>query len=386
MPFHICSDCEKWNATHSQGRCGGPRAVVFKENQLISNVSCRIDGVGDDVLHCRTAHVHHKAGNAVFESHGRYSNGVELTQTSRYFANAVRTTYDVHWPKGVTPKAPVEVGSFILPGKWCGVRFLNRNEIADGFKDVSLEPGNVIELKEHPLSMVFNASNGQTVECSLGFDVWRWDEGLGIGNGTAVSIEVSEECVNVRRFVSNAGSEENRPICRDYRFIMILAWGEAIGLDASKCVELEADVRKCRLALKDGKLPDFEVCLNIARFAFDDSARKQWHGSVSEEICLENGFALNAVKGMMRQIAAASDNGILHVCGLEPGICCKGAHCDKKAECVHWDLNAILTLLAWSANCLGDGWKIKLDSGKAWARELPSLNPAGWSPCHLIDN
>ena len=383
MPFSIVSDNGEWNAVYSQGRCGGPRAVSFKDNQLISNVSCRIDGIGDDVLHCRTAHVHHKAGTAIFESHGRYSNGVELTQTSRFFANAVRTTYDLHWAKGVPPKAPVEVGSFILPGKWSGVRLLMRGEIENGFKAFSLENGKVIELEEHPLSMLFVGNNGQSVECSLGFDIWRWDDGLGIGSKISVSIEVSEDCVNVRRFVSDAGSEENCPICRDYRFIMILAWGEPKGVDASKGVELEADAKKCRLVLKDGKLPASEVCLNLKNFVFSDNVKKRLQGSIAEAICLENNFATNAVKGMIRQIAAASDNGILHICGMEPGVCDNGAHIDKKSERLHWDLNAIVSLLAWAANCLGDGWTIKLDNGKAWARELPSLNPNGWNACHL---
>lgn len=378
MPFEIKPSLSGWKAVHSQGRCGGPRAIFLQEQPILTDVCCSVDGIGDDALHCRTAHVYHKAGTAVFESKGTYANGATIAQASRYFGNAVRTTYDVHWPKAAVPKKPVEAGSFLLPGRWVRMLVLKREALAGGdYAWQEITPGETFQWEEHPLSLVFLREDGTKVEASLGFDIWRWDEGLGIRRKTAASVEVTEECVSVHRFISGVGSEENLPLNRDYRFISVLAWSTP---EMEKCAlpantrELEYDekgngiiVPKMPLAAEEAFL------LNLEKLSLIESAGRLGADGTRNAICVEAGHSISHLKRFIRQISGIGPEGRLVIKGMQPGLCLDGTHCAKKAEKAHWDLHSILTFTAWAANCLGDGWKIDFLPGEGWTKELPSL-------------
>ena len=377
MPFEITSDIPGWKAVHSQGRCGGPRTIFLNDKPLITDVCCRIDGIGDDTLHCKSAHVYHKAGTAIFESQGLFANGVSLSQSSRYFGNSIRTTTDFHWPKAVAPKKAVEAGSFLLSGRWTRMLVLDRSALADGpFAWQELHPGDSFQWETHPLSLVFQREDGVKAESSLGFDIWRWDEGLGIRRTVAASVEVSEECVCVRRFLSDAGNEENLPVNRDYRFVSILAWSSS---DMASCqlhakqIDLTFSEQANGITVPEVSFDDVVLHLDLGAIPFVESARRLGADGERRDFCMEDGFAITRLKRIIRQLAASSQTGCLRIRGLTPGLCLDGSHCAKKGEKLHWDLHSILTFTAWASNCLGEDWKIAFAPTNGWQAELPSL-------------
>lgn len=379
MPFEIKNSDEHWIAMHSQGRCGGPRVLTVNGDTVLTALGCRFDGYGDDMLHSKSAHVYHKAGQAIFESDSHYPNGPECSQTYRYSGNSVRVTWDFNWPKGVIPKKPFEVGSCHLEGKWR--RLYVVEESLKGQNGIGtwmpLSEGQTLELQEMPLSLVFERENGMRLEYSLGFDVWRWRYGLGMVNSVPLTVAVNESGIDIIRRLCDAGTETSFPEAREYRFMAILAWSwpgmPDVAAEAFEEAHGSLSVNKegLDLARLNGNTV---VRANFSELPCAESAYKlSLAGERMSIPCFEHKFAINAFKRVIRQLASFSSTGTLVLEGLIPGVCYDGAHCDKKGKRVHWDLQSIITLAAWAKNALGSGWQISCAQPEEW-KELPSLS------------
>ena len=240
-----------------------------------------------------------------------------------------------------------------------------------------IRQGDSFQWERSPLSLVFAREDGVKVESSLGFDLWRWDEGLGMRRGTALSVEVGAECVSVRRFLCDAGNEENMPLNRDYRFVSILAWSTPemeAQEPAANPQELLFDEATNGARIPEKPFANSDaLLLDVGRIPFIENAGRLGADGTRRHFCLEDGFAMTRLKRIIRQLSGIGPFGRLVIRGLEPGLCLDGSHCAKNSEKEHWDLHSILTFTAWAANCLGDGWKLQFLSGSAWTSEIPSL-------------
>ena len=228
MPIEIEETNGLWKATHAKGRCGGPRTIACGDTDILADFCCSIDSVPDYLLHSKNAHVYHKAGQSVFESKGDYPTGQSLRQISRYAANAMRVTWDLSWPKATAPKDAVQIGNGTLKGRWTRM-FLLQQDGSGQWQE--LEPGREIAWQGNPpLAMVFEREDGVRLEYAYGFDLWRWEAGLGLANSTPLRVIPSEEGLQILRQVSDASlppsdkEEAPAPQARDYRFMATLAW------------------------------------------------------------------------------------------------------------------------------------------------------------------
>ena len=372
----IISEKLGWSALHTLGKGGGPRCIFLGETPLVTGHVCRIDGIEDCTVPARRFHLFHKAGGTIFEGGCLFPNGVSLEQTCRYFGNAVRLTYDVNWPKETWPKAPVELGSFSLPGRWTRMLVLERNASPAAWRDI--KPGDSFSWETLPLSAVFMNEAGVKLETSLGFDLWRWDAALGMKQTVSASVEVTDEGVRFRRFIAPAGSEELFPERREYRFSAILAWStpEMEKSDApADAVPLPFCDKSDGVNLRElGPLPESPVLLlDAGKLCLPEKGRRLDASGSRTGLCLEEGGTLTALKRVVRQVAALSEKGTLAIRGIMPAVCLDGAHCLKKGAHPHWDLQALLTFVAWASNCLGDGWKLHIEYDEGPLKELPSL-------------
>ncbi len=370
MPFEIQDKDGVWSARHSNGRCGGPRALHINGTSVMSGVTCVIDGQGDDSLHCRKTRVYHKAGQSIFECDGTFKGGQTYSQTCKYAGNSLRVTWDLNWPKNIPVKSSVEIGSAVLDGEWTKVYVVNSTPV-DGlpFPGLwkALTPGEILFFDTLPASLVFERSDGVRLEYSLGFDIWRWNHGLGVEGASTLTVQVGLDKVRLTRRIAMTDAEEGViPEAREYRFMATFAWswpGMEDMDDVADAVELP--VISSAQGFDMSSFTGGAVSLDYAKLPCIDSAKR---GGVP---CLETAQAISVLKRCVRQLATASDSGVLVIRNLEPGFCTEGRHVSKKGERLHWDLYDILTFAAWAKNCLGEGWRICCPQND-W-KELPSL-------------
>ncbi|MBR4222164.1 MAG: hypothetical protein IKR81_13460 [Victivallales bacterium] len=365
MPLEITESNGLWSATHAKGRCGGPRKVAIKDD-LVTDFCCSIDSVPDYLVHSKNAHVYHKAGQSVFEGEGSYPSGQTIRQISRYAANSMRVTWDINWPKATAPKDSVQIGNATLNGKWPRMMALERDGKAAWQK---LAPGQVLTWQEAPpLALVFEREDGAQVEFSYGFDLWRWDFGLGLTNSIPLKVTVAEETIQILRQVSDLSvapsdkEEAPTPQARDYRFMATLAWAtpdmDQYTLRAKQqgaTVPVQFDDNGLLL----NGLPEGATCLAIDLAAMS-------------ETCMESDALLSKMKRFIRQLASFSAEGSGVFSGFSPTCCMEASHCEKRKATLHWDHRALLSFAAWAKNCLGEGWSLDFHFPAPLA-ELPSL-------------
>ena len=365
MPLDITESNGLWSATHAKGRCGGPRKIAIKDD-IVSDFCCSIDSVPDYLIHSKNARVYHKAGQSNFECEGSYPTGQTIRQISRYAANSMRVTWDINWPKATAPKDAVQIGNATLNGKWIKLLALKRDGTLD---EIGLTSTTTIAWQANtPPALVFKREDGTQVEFSYGFDLWRWDFGLGLTNTTPLKVTVGEEAVQILRQVSDlsvAPSEKEMaptPQARDYRFMATLAWAtpemDKYTLRAKQqgnAVPVQFDDNGLLLNV----LPEGTTCLAIDLAALPDT-------------CMESDALLSKMKRFIRQLSSFSAEGNVVFTGISPTCCTEGAHCARRNATLHWDHQALLSFVAWAKNCLGEGWSLDFQFPAPLA-ELPSL-------------
>ena len=366
MPLEIIESNGLWSATHAKGRCGGPRTVIGP-NALVSDFCCSIDSVPDYLIHSKNARVYHKAGQSIFEGEGAYPTGQTIRQISRYAANAMRVTWDINWPKATPPKDAVQIGNATLNGKWLRMMTLERNGKATRQE---LAPGQNLTWQENPpLALVFEREDGTLVEFSYGFDLWRWDFGLGLTNSIPLKVTVTEEAVLILRQISDlsvAPSEKEEaptPQARDYRFMATLAWATP-EMDKYTLAARFPERDAIPIPFDDNGLLLSGLPGGATHFAIDLAALPS--------TCLESDALLSRMKRFIRQLASFSAEGSVVFSGFSPSCCTEASHCAKRAATLHWDHQALLIFAAWAKNCLGEGWCLDFQFPAPLA-DLPSL-------------
>lgn len=248
-----------------------------------------------------------------------------------------------------------------------------------------LVPGKNMGWANCPLCLVFEREDGVRMEYSLGFDLWRWNYGIGLQDGTSLEIEVEEDALQLSRYLAKDMPEDGLiPEARDYRFMASIAWSSPEMLSTitpapDKVVDLSINPKR---GLDLSGLGEVESKSLALRFKYDDlpcpdSERRRDADGKTGKPCLETGNAISSLKRYIRQLAAIGANGgYLAIDGLTPGLCFVGSHCDKKSNRIHWDLQDILTFAAWAKNCLGDDWTLEFPQPEGWC-ELPSLAGMG---------
>ena len=365
MPLEIEDTNKLWKAIHSKGRCGGPRKIA-SDLDILSDFCCSIDSVPDNLLHSKNGRVYHKAGQSIFESEGSYPTGQSIRQISRYAANAMRVTWDLGWPKATAPKDPVQIGNATLNGKWLRLLTLKRDGKATWQE---LAPGQNLTWQENPpLALVFEREDGVRAEYSYGFDLWRWDFGLGLTNSIPLSIKVAEDNIQILRQVSDlsvAPSEKEEaptPQAREYRFMATLAWSTP---DMDKyTLRAKMQGEAIPLSFDDNGLQLSGLSSSTNSYAIDLSPIPY--------TCMESDTLLSRLKRFTRQLASLSSEGSVVFSGFSPSCCKEASHCAKHNPTLHWDHQALLTFAAWAKNCLGEGWSLDFQF-PAPLVELPSL-------------
>ena len=365
MPLDITESNGLWSATHAKGRCGGPRKIAGPDT-LVSDFCCSIDSVPDYLIHSKNARVYHKAGQSIFEGEGAYPTGQTIRQISRYAANAMRVTWDISWPKATAPKDAVQIGSATLNGKWKKLLTLKR----DGtFDEICLTSTTTLTWQENPpLALFFKREDGTQVEFSYGFDLWRWDFGLGLANSIPLKVIVGEEAVQIIRQVSDlsvAPSEKEEaptPQAREYRFMATLAWAtpemDKYTLRAKPQAEtISVPFDDNGLQLNSLPAGAKNLTIDLAALPFT---------------CMESDALLSRMKRFTRQLASFSAEGSVVFTGFSPTCCTEGSHCAKRNATLHWDHQALLSFAAWAKNCLGESWSLDFQFPAPLA-ELPSL-------------
>lgn len=367
MPYTIQDSNSLWQFSHNDNRCGGPHSLVAGGTTLLSMLCCSINGVQDSNLRSKSSRLYHKAGQSIFESKGIYPCGVTLAQTCRYSGNTVRITWDMNWPKGLRPTQPVSVGSAVLAGKWLDMTIINRQGKST---TAQIQPGTTL-IPSDMLSLILTRDDGTKFEYSLAFDLWRWDYGMGQPVSAPLSLEVSENSLEIKHIICDPTPEEVFPEAREYRFMAVISFSTPTMTapqipDATKLAFLP---KQAHLDL--GNVSSQVISFNLQEMPVVDNARRL-SANGRHGVCLEDGHSLTAVKHCIRQIAGYASEGTLVIEGLEPGLCLDGGHCEKKKERQHCDLYSILTFIAWAKNCLGQGWTILVPQQAPWS-ELPSL-------------
>lgn len=399
MPFDISNNNGLWNAVHSHGRCGGPRSLTVAGQCVLTDYSVRIDAQSDDMLHSKDARVFHKAGLTVFSSRGTFTGMQQLSQISRYAANTLRTTWDLNWPKNTPFKQAVRMGSATLHGKWCRAFVISREDALQPIPGnwQSLSSGQTLTWDKAPLSVVFERDDGIRLEVSVGFDIWRWDAGLGLAPRTALSAIITDDTITLDSLIAeypapapepapdpnpdvvDKESEVIAPEARDYRFMAILAWSSPL----MSAPSIPANLTNVHFRPGNGglALSDFRsggattipsIAIDLSEMPLVPTAGVLAPDATRHGFCLESGYVMGHLKRIIRQIASLAPQGHLVIKGLTPALCNDGAHCSKKGPRLHWDLQEILTFASWAKNCLGSGWDIQFPQPEGW-RELPSL-------------
>ncbi|MBR6371747.1 MAG: hypothetical protein IKS20_01055 [Victivallales bacterium] len=376
MPFEIKDKDNAWTVRHSAGRCGGPRLLEINGTPVLKDIKCIVDGQSDDTLHSKKAHVFHKAGQSIFECDGTFKGGQSYAQSCRYAGNSVRITWDFNWPKDTPVMKSVEIGSAVLPGEWSQVYVVNAEPVPGlPYPGIwkSLTPGEILFFDKLPASLVFERNDGVRLEYSLGFDLWRWNYGLGVEGASTLTLQVGMDGITLTRRIAQTQSEEGvLPEAREYRFMAIISWSWP-GMEQMPEI---ADAQELPLlgskqGLDLSQYSGGPVCLDYAKLPCVEEAFRSGLDAGAKLPCLETSQAISALKRCIRQLAETGKEGTLVIRNLEPGFCNTGSHVTKKGSRLHWDLYDILTFASWAKNCLGEGWRLCCPQ-ELW-HELPSL-------------
>ena len=370
-----------WVLRHGQNTCGGPAELAWNGNAVLRDFHCRFDELSDAAFAVRTVRFFRKGGQGVASSEGQVNplSGNALRQISRYGANAARVTWDLAWRKNTVAKVGVEIGSATLVGAWR--RILVIPDFAAGGNGQAaqwhdLQPGKTLVFSPIPLAVVGEREDGVHVEFSMGFDVWRWQHGLGdFGPGSSqIVVTVNDQDVTFQRRILRGG-EDVVPEGREYRFCSQIAWrAPAAAAPAAfpPAAQLSFLADGNGLAALPPAGPDgvLSYGLDFAAMPVAAPARRDDGSGLP---CWESNVTQRAARRAIRQIAAAGAAGFLRLDGLTPGRCQDGSHCDRKHRSAHWDLQGILTFAAWARQCLGDGWVIAAPQQHEPWQLLPSL-------------
>ncbi len=373
MPYEIEHNSGLWKAEFDDRRCGGPVSISIGGRKLLSSMESRLRGVSDASWIAASRRLYHKSGLSIMETVAPSENDpAPAQQTSRFAANSARITWDLKWPKETRLETPAVLGMATLEGRWTRLLSVPRSGEAAW---TGLEPGRDIAWgrEEAPLSVVLERDDGARFEFSFGFDLWRWDYGLGLENSAPLELHVSEDKAVITPRICDACGEGVFPEGRPFRFMATIAWsspdmpapqphGEPLDIPFAEKggLALPADIRGADC---------FRV--DYSQMPLADAALLSMDGEPGG-MCLESRLAITAFKRTIRQLAAASDKGRLILDGLEPRLCDNGSHCEKKGRRLHWDHQSIVTVVAWAKNCLGKGWSLEVPQAGIWA-ELPSL-------------
>ena len=374
MSFEINGKDNAWSARHSSGRCGGPRLIEVNGAPALKDLKCIVDGQSDDTLHCKKAHVYHKAGQSIFECDSAFKGGQSYAQTCRYAGNSLRITWDLNWTKDTPLMSSAEIGSAVLPGEWSKVYVVNAEPISGlPYPGIwkSLTPGEIMFFDKLPASLVFERSDGVRLEYSLSFDLWRWNYGLGVEGASTLTVQVGMDGITLTRRIAQTQAEEGvLPEAREFRFMAIIAWSWPGMVAAPEVPDSnELPLLDSRQGFDMSSFKGGPVCLDYAKLPCMKEARRT--GAGNNLPCLETSQAISAMKRCVRQLSDTGKEGVLVIRNLEPGFCNAGAHVTKKGERPHWDLYDILTFASWAKNCLGEGWTLCCPQNE-W-KEMPSL-------------
>ncbi|MGI6354535.1 MAG: hypothetical protein ACOX6W_05500 [Lentisphaeria bacterium] len=370
-----------WLLRHSPKTCGGPAELAWDGKAVLRDFQCRFDGLSDAAFTTRASRFYRKGGQSVASCEGQVSplSGNALRQITRYGANAARVTWDLSWRKDTVAKIGVEIGSATLIGAWRRVLVIPdfaawTSGQAAQWHD--LTPGKTLVFNPIPLAVVCERDDGVQIEFSMGFDVWRWQRGLGdFGpDRTGVALAVSDQEMTFQRQILRGG-EDIMPEAREYRFCSQIAWRAPASVEPAAfppATQLEFQATGGGLAPlptvdADGVL---SLALDFAAMPVASVARRDDGSGLP---CWESNVTQRAAHRAIRQIAAAGTTGFLRLDGLTPGGCQDGSHCDRKHGAAHWDLQGILTFANWARQCLGDGWTIAAPQPDDPWRLLPSL-------------
>ncbi len=370
-----------WLLRHGQKTCGGPAELAWNGKTVLRDFQCRFDALTDAAFAVRTVRFFRKGGQGVASSEGQVNplTGNALRQITRYGANAARVTWDVAWRKDTAAKIGVEIGSATLVGVWRRVLVIPdfaawANGQTAQWHD--LQPGKTLVISPIPLAVVGERDDGVQVEFSMGFDVWRWQRGLGdFGPGSSqVAFTVNDQDVTFQRQILRGG-EDVVPAAREYRFCSQIAWrapapAAPAAFPPAAPLAFQADGNGLAALPAAGSDGVLSFALDFAAMPVAPSARRDDGSGLP---CWESNVTQRAARRAIRQIAAAGATGFLRLDGLTPGRCQDGSHCDRKHGAAHWDLQGILTFAAWARQCLGDGWTMTAPQPHDPWLLLPSL-------------
>ena len=377
-----------WKAEHSDLRFGGPVALVVGNAPLFQDFHCSMEGQEDSqFVPDMTPRVYHKAGLAVYEceAHLAAAPGMRLHQVLRYGANHFRAVYDLSWAKETAMTAPVEVASCTLVGRWSRVLAVPRGTTP---AQAQWQPigAETLVWEDAPASLLVEREDGLRLEYSLGFDLWRWDHGLGITSPSRMELVPGAEGLALRHFVAvppplpEPPEGEEAPLgpipeARQYRFCAMVAWSVPAtpsGELAEVPLAFAADGRLDTAQLRSLELATQVPVIDFQQMPGVDSFRRLAPDGSRSAFCWECDRVLTLAKKLIRQVAALGSEGTLVLRGLQPGFCQEARHCDKKGALPHWDLEDIVTFVNWCHAQLGPGWRLLVPQKDGW-EDLPSL-------------
>ncbi len=372
-----------WTLQHDPKACGGPTGLAWNGAIVLSDFHCRFDDLTDAGFAASAVRFFRKGGQGVASSEGstRPLAGNSLRQITRYGANTARVTWDLAWRKDTPAKTGVEIGSANLAGAWRRALVLPDYAACQGGSTAAwqdLAPGQSLVFSPIPMAVVLERADGVQVEFSMGFDVWRWQHGLGdFGpDGARVVLTVNAEHMTFQRQLLHC-REEVIPEAREYRFCSQIAWRAPAAAAAAPPafpppvgLTFQADGNGlCALppAGPDGVL---SYALDLSAMPVPAAARRDDGSGLP---CWESNVTQRAARRAIRQLAGSGAAGFLRLDGLTPGLCGDGSHCDRRRGAAHWDLQGILTFAAWARQCLGDAWTLAAPQLQEPWLHLPSL-------------
>lgn len=378
-----------WEAVHRADCCGGPLSLSVDDQLVVSNYENAFDGIGNEAMAVQKARVYHKSGVAVFEGEGMFPSGPEtgVWTACRYAGNIVRITTDLSIKKETMLKQGIQCGSMTLHGKWVSMTTVPE------FAKMALAERQVIHYDELPLAWVFEREDGFKLEIDMGFDLWRWKNGVELGSAT-VDVEVFADHVDFKRHllvITDCGEEGVQATPRDFRFYSQLAWSApALYADTADMPELtHLDVLPKGKGIDVKALSDKPaVSVDFSELTASDTMHVTHEGKLQKALCWECNNTKLAAKRIIRQLAGKSAEGFLLIeGGMTPSVCDNGRHVDRPGKTVpHWDLNGITSFAVWARQCLGSGWKVIVKQPEPWDM-LPSLRglfaPNGFSKSDL---
>ncbi len=366
-----------WRAVHRDQPCGAPAEIRLGDQTIVENCHFYLDGLGSGQALLQKRRAHRRAGAAVVEESGLFPFGRELgfRQSSRYAFNHLRATFDFEWPAGQPVERHLGVGSLFLPGQWQSYFCLPpARHLAEGAAparvSIPAPPTSGETMIGHwhrpPLALVFRRADGTRVEVGSGSDLWRWQQSLGAGpESGSYKLMLRADGIRVVREPLMTCAPFT-PAAQAYRFKWHLAWDQ----DGGRQLPTEGgrDGReRHELSLASGELP---AAARRRQASGTDPAVRE-----PAAACWLAAATQREIKRRVRQLAALPPAPrILTIRDFSPGFCLDGSHLQRgrRGELEHWDLDAMLELVAWMRRQLGSEWQVAAADDRL-QDELPSL-------------